>query len=331
LLRSSLSPSNASVLLLAASYNLFMSYPLLRFPLMLSIAAAVITIGLKTAAYLVTGSVGLFSDALESGVNLLAGCTAYFSLWYASRPVDRNHTYGHEKFEFFSSGIEGLLVLLAGFGTAWYAVLRFLNPQPLQSLGLGTAISLGATLVNFVVALILLRVGRKHASIILEANGQHLMTDVWTSFGVVAGVAMVMLTGVQELDPLVAGIVGLNITWTGFSLMRRSFNGLMDHALLPDEQQAIRKAIRAHLPAGSDFHALRTRQAGSRQFADFHLLVPGRKTVREAHAISHLVADGLKARVPRLEVTIHIEPIDEQESWEPEYLERLGEPVAPPK
>ena len=306
-----------------------MSSSHLHLPLRLSIAAAVITIAMKTAAYLLTGSVGLFSDALESGVNLMAGLTASFSLWYASRPVDASHTYGHEKFEFFSSGMEGLLVLIAGLGTAWYAGVRFLHPQPLQELGLGVAIALGATFVNLVVGLILLRSGRKHSSIILEANGQHLLTDVWTSFGVVAGIALVMLTDLWWLDPAVAAIVGLNITWTGFDLVKRSFNGLMDHSLPPAEQQALREAIRAHLPEGADFHALRTRQAGSRQFADFHLLVPGRKTVREAHMISHHVADGVKRLLPRLELTIHIEPIDEKESWEPE-LEQLGEPPAPP-
>lgn len=305
-----------------------MSSSHLHAPLRLSIAAAVITIAMKFTAYALTGSVGLFSDALESFVNLLAACTASFSLWYASRPVDPSHTYGHEKFEFFSSGLEGLLVLVAGLGTAWYAVSRLLHPQPLEDLGLGTAIVLGATLVNFIVAMILLRTGRKHASIILEANGQHLMTDVWTSVGVVVGVTLVILTDFQWFDPIVAGAVGINIIWTGFGLLRRSFNGLMDHSLPTHEQDGIREAIRAHLPQGADFHALRTRQAGSRQFADFHLLVPGRKSVREAHAISHRVADGVKGKFPRLELTIHIEPIDEKESFEPE-LEQLGEVPAP--
>lgn len=301
----------------------------LRGPIVLSIAAAVITIGMKATAYVLTGSVGLFSDALESGVNLLAAATAYFSLWYAAHPIDATHTYGHEKIEYFSSGVEGLLVLIAGIGTAWYAVSRLLAPQPLTSLDVGVAISIAASLLNLAVAIILLRAGKRHNSIVLEADGQHLMTDVWTSFGVVVGIVLVMVTDINLFDPLVAGIVGLNIMWTGFGLVRKSFNGLMDHALPIPEQEAIRAAIREFMPQGSDFHALRTRQAGSRQFADFHLLVPGRKSVRDAHAISHRVADGLKTRFPRLEVTIHIEPIDEKESWEPEYLEQLGEPSRP--
>jgi cation diffusion facilitator family transporter len=301
----------------------------LRGPIVLSILAAIFTIGLKTTAYLLTGSVGLFSDALESGVNLLAAGTAYFSLWYAAHPVDATHTYGHEKIEYFSSGMEGLLILIAGLGTTWFAITRMLAPQPLESLGLGTAITLVATLINLVVAIVLMRAARKHASIVLEADGHHLMTDVLTSFGVVAGMGLVLATDVTLFDPLIAAIIGLNILWTGFTLVRKSFNGLMDHALPTAEQDALRAAIRELLPRGADFHALRTRQAGSRQFADFHLLVPGRKSVREAHTISHRIMDGLKTKLPRLEVTIHIEPIDDAASWEPEVLEPLGEPIHP--
>lgn len=302
--------------------------PPLQWPLRLSVAAAVLTILMKFVAYLLTGSVGFFSDALESLVNLLAAAAAVFSLWYSSRPVDANHTYGHEKFAFFSSGLEGLLIILAGLGTAWYAVMRWLYPQPLEALSVGTLIVLAATLVNFAVALILLRAGRRHSSIILEANGQHLMADVWTSLGVIIGVSLVMITQQLWFDPLVALIVGGNIIWTGLGLVRRAFNGLMDHALPNADQEAIRAAIRDHLPSGADFHALRTRQAGSRQFADFHLLLPGDKSVHEAHSISHAVMDGVKAQFPQLELTVHIEPIDEKESWEPE-LKQLGESPTP--
>lgn len=307
-----------------------MSAKLPSWPIALSILAAVVTIGMKSIAYAVTGSVGLFSDALESGVNLLAAVTAYFSLLYAARPADASHTYGHEKIEFFSSGLEGVLILVAGVGTAVYAVRRLIHPQPLVGLEIGVIISLGASAINLVVARVLLHYGRMHRSIVLEADGQHLMTDVWTSLGVLGGLSLVMLTGVKELDPLLAIAVGLNIVWTGFGLIRRSFNGLMDHALPAAEQEQIRDVIRANLPAGADFHGLRTRQAGARRFIEFHLLVEGDLSVRAAHAIAHRVENALTTAIPGLEVVIHVEPVDERESWEPEYLERLGEPGGPP-
>jgi cation diffusion facilitator family transporter len=301
-----------------------------RWPIGLSILAAVVTVGMKSAAYAITGSVGLFSDALESLVNLVAAVTAYISLTYAARPADPTHTYGHEKIEFFSSGLEGVLILVAGVGTAGYAVRRFVHPQELESLELGTLIALAASGVNFVVARVLLHHGRKHRSIVLEADGHHLMSDVITSVGVVAGLGLVMLTGLQFLDPVLAIAVGLNITWTGFGLVRRSFNGLMDHALPPEEQEQIRTMIQANLPAGATYHALRTRQAGARRFAEFHLLVAGDLSVREAHHLAHKIDDALTAALPGLEVVTHIEPVDERESWEPEYLRQLGEPESPP-
>jgi cation diffusion facilitator family transporter len=307
-----------------------MTQPLPRWPIVLSIAAAVITIGMKATAYAITGSVGLFSDALESVVNLLAAVTAYFSLLYAARPADPSHTYGHEKIEFFSSGLEGLLILLAGLGTAAYAVQRLIAPQPLAALEWGVAISLAASAVNLVVARVLLRYGRKHRSIVLEADGQHLMSDVWTSVGVVVGIVLVILTDYKVLDPLLAIAVGLNITWTGVGLIRRSVNGLMDHALPASEQEQIRQVIRANLPPGAQFHALRTRQAGARRFIEFHLLVNGDQTVRQAHHTAHAIEAALAAALPGLEVLVHVEPVDERESWEPEYLERLGEPTTPP-
>jgi cation diffusion facilitator family transporter len=301
-----------------------------RWPIVLSIVAAVVTIGMKATAYAVTGSVGLLSDALESGVNLLAAVTAYFSLVYAARPADPNHTYGHEKIEFFSSGLEGLLIVFAGLGTAAYAVQRLLAPQPLAALEWGVVISLAASAVNLVVARVLLRYGKKHRSIVLEADGQHLMSDVWTSVGVIAGIVLVILTDYKVLDPLLAIAVGLNITWTGVGLIRRSFNGLMDHALPAAEQGQIREVIRANLPPGAQFHALRTRQAGARRFIEFHLLVNGDQTVRQAHHTAHDIEHALTAALPGLEVVVHVEPVDERESWEPEYLERLGEPTTPP-
>lgn len=291
----------------------------------LSILAAVTTIGMKSAAYLLTGSVGLLSDALESGVNLLAAVTAYFSLWYSARPADETHTFGHEKIEFFASGLEGMLILVAGLGTAAYAVERLVRPQPLQSLELGTGIALAATCVNLVVARILLRVGRAERSVVLEADGHHLMTDVFTSAGIIGGLALVTLTGVTVLDPLLAILVGLNILLTGVRLMRRSFNGLMDHSLPHAEQKKLRETIRGMLPEGTDFHALRTRQAGATTFAEFHLLVSGGMSVRDAHKLAHLVEDQLRGAMPNIAVTIHVEPIEDESSWEQVELARLGE------
>jgi cation diffusion facilitator family transporter len=302
----------------------------LRWPIYLSILAAVLTIGMKGTAYALTGSVGLLSDALESGVNLLAAVTAYVSLRYSARPADATHTYGHEKIEFFSSGLEGALIMAAGVVTAVYGVHRLVYRQPLESLEAGALIALAASGVNFVVARVLLAQGRKHRSIVLEADGKHLMSDVVTSVGVVTGLGLVMLTHLEFLDPLLAIAVGLNITWTGGELVRRSFNGLMDHALPPAEQEAIRAVIQAHLPAGATFHAVRTREAGTRRFVEFHLLVDGDLPVREAHDLAHRVEDALTAAFPGIEVVIHIEPVDEQTSWEPEYLERLGEQGTPP-
>lgn len=302
----------------------------LRWPLVLSIGAAVVTIGMKGTAYAVTGSVGLFSDALESGVNLFAAVVAYLSLLYAARPADPSHAYGHEKIEYLSSGLEGALVLAAGLGTAGYAVRRILYPEPLANLQIGTAVALAASAVNFAVARVLLHYGRKHRSIVLEADGKHLMSDVWTSVGVVAGIGLVVLTGYQVLDALVAGVVGLHIMWTGGELIRRSFDGLMDHALPTIEQDQIRAVIAAKLPPGATFHALRTRQAGARRFAEFHLLVAGDQSVRAAHHLGHEIEAALVEALPGLEVLFHVEPVDERESWEGEYLERLGEVPHPP-
>jgi cation diffusion facilitator family transporter len=253
--------------------------------------------------------------------------TAYVALWYASRPADPTHAYGHEKIEYFSSGLEGALIIIAGLGTAGYAIRRLVYPQPLSDLEIGTVIGLVAAGVNLVAARVLLHYGKKHNSIVLEADGKHLMADVWTSVGVLAGIVLVIITGWTWLDPLLAIAVGLNIVWTGGELVHRSFNGLMDHALPAAEQEQIRAVIRAHLPGGADFHLLRTRQAGARRFVEFHLLVDGDQTVRAAHHVAHAVEAALVAALPGLEVTIHVEPVDEEESWESEEMKKLGEPV----
>jgi cation diffusion facilitator family transporter len=297
----------------------------LRRPLWFAILAALLTSLLKLAAYWYTQSVGLLSDAAESGVNLVAAVTALASLWYSSQPVDRNHTYGHEKIEYFSSGIEGMLIAAAALGIAWYAIRRLVVPEPIQQLGLGTAMALAASAINFGVGLWLLRVGRRHNSIVLEADGQHLMTDVWTSVAVVAGLGLVALTGIQQLDPILALAMAANILWTGFGLVRRSFNGLMDHALPAGELVAVRQAIESRLEPGTTFHALRTRQAGAHRFIDFHLLVPGSCSVEAAHRQAVKLEDAIRSALPRAEVVVHIEPIDELASWQDSELLAIEE------
>jgi cation diffusion facilitator family transporter len=287
----------------------------LKYPIFLSILAAVATIALKSAAYLLTGSVGLLSDAVESLVNLVAAVTAYLSLRYAARPVDASHTYGHEKIEFFSSGLEGVLIAVAAASIAWYAVRRLLEPELLQPLGLGLALALIASVINGAVAVVLLRAGRKHGSIVLEADGRHLLTDVWTSAAVLAGLGLVWLTGLYVLDPLIALAVAVNILWTGFRLIHRSFDGLMDHALPAEEQAAVRSAIEQRLGPNMAYHALRTRQAGRRRFVDFHLLVPGSLSVQQAHTLTGEIEDAVRDTLPEMEVSVHIEPIEDSAAW----------------
>jgi len=313
-----------------------MSQAHLRYPILLSILAAVVTLGLKFTAYWLTGSVGLLSDALESLVNLAAAVTALGCLIYAGRPVDPSHTYGHEKIEYFSSGLEGVLILVAAGGIAWYAALRLFVPEPLESLGVGTVTAFAASLVNLAVARILLRVGRQTGSIVLEADGHHLMTDVWTSFAVIVGLALVWglgrigYPGWEILDAIVALGVAANIVRTAWGLIARSFNGLMDHALPEAEVAMLRAAIHAVVPPGLHFHALRTRQAGSRRFVDFHLLVPGRWTVQKAHDFAEQVEAAVRLAFPGTEVTIHIEPIEAPASWhDSELLPLEGEAEIP--
>jgi cation diffusion facilitator family transporter len=297
-----------------------MAWPHLKYPILLSIGAAVVTMALKLVASYLTGSVGLFSDAAEGVLNLVAAGTAFFSLWYASRPVDPSHTYGHEKIEYFSSGLEGMLVLAAAGGIAWYAVVHLLNPHAVEALDLGVTLNLAATVINLVVAQLLLRVARKHESIVLEAEGRHLMSDVWISLAVVVGLGLVWLTGRLWLDALVGLLAAVRIAWTGLDLLRVSFDGLMDHALPEAEQSAVRAAIEANLQPGMDYHALRTRKAGSRRFVDFHLLVPGVCSVRRAHEWTKQIEEAIQAALPGMEITVHIEPIEDRAAWEDSAL-----------
>ncbi len=289
--------------------------PLTRTAL-LAVVAAVATIALKAAAYFVTGSVSLLSDAVESTANFVAALTALFAVWYAARPIDRNHNYGHEKVEFFASGLEGTLILIAAGGIAYLAIERLLNPQPLEGFGPGVAIAIVASLINVVVARLLIKTGRAHRSIALEADGRHLMTDVVTSAGVVIGLVLVRLTGVDAIDPILALVVAANVLWTGISLIRASIDGLMDTALPEQDVKDVRQAIEARLTADETYHALRTRRAGSRQFVDFHLLVPGDQSVHRAHEITHRIEHAVNEVLPGAETTVHIEPIEDPRAWD---------------
>ena len=275
----------------------------------LSISAAVVTIALKLVAYRLTGSVGLLSDAIESVVNLVGGIMALAMLTVAARPADEDHPYGHTKAEYFSSGVEGSLILLAAVSIGYAAVGRLIAPKPLEQVGLGLAVSVLASLVNLVVALLLLRVGRKRNSITLEANAQHLLTDVWTSVGVVAGVGAVALTGWQRLDPIVALGVAANIIWTGMGIVRRSTAGLMDSALSAEDQATVGRVLQAHQQGGPQFHKLQTRQAGARKFVSVHVQVPGDWTVDRGHQVAGRIASDIRQALPEASVTTHLEPL----------------------
>lgn len=284
----------------------------------LSIAAAVTTIALKYGAYAVTGSVGLLSDALESVVNLVAAVLALFAIRIASRPADETHPYGHGKVEYFSAGAEGLMIVVAAGLIIWSAVGRLLSPQPLEALGLGLAITVVATAVNAAVGLLVLRAGRRHRSITLVADGKHLLTDVWTSIGVLAGVGLVAVTGWLPLDALVAIAVAVNILWTGYTLVSASTRGLMDHAMPAAEVALVRAALSEVSSAHEnvEFHALQTREAGRQRFVSVHVLVPGEWSVARGHDLLEDLEDAIKAAVPGSEVHTHLEPLEDPRSYE---------------
>jgi len=288
----------------------------------LSIAAAVFTIALKTVAYFLTGSVGLLSDALESLVNLAGAVMALSMLTVAARPPDDDHLYGHGKAEYFSSFFEGVLILLAAGGIVLASVERLVRPRPLEQLGLGLLVSVIASLVNLGVALVLLRAGRRHHSITLEANARHLLTDVWTSAGVVVGVGAVSLTSWLWLDPVVALVVAGNIIVTGVRIVRQSVSGLMDAALPVAELAGLRAVLDSYATGGVQFHALRTRQAGARRFVSVHVLVPGRWTVRRGHQLLERIEADIRHVLPNATVFTHLEPSDDPASFDDQALDR---------
>ncbi|HJW28184.1 MAG TPA: cation diffusion facilitator family transporter [Saprospiraceae bacterium] len=281
----------------------------------LSISAAILTIGLKAVAYLLTGSVGLLSDAMESLVNLVGALMALAMLTIAARPADEDHAYGHSKAEYFSSGAEGTLILIAAGSIAAAAAQRLISPKPLEQIGLGLGVSVAASLVNLFVALVLLKAAKSYNSITLKANAHHLLTDVWTSVGVVVGVAAVAFTGWERLDPVVALIVAGNIVWSGIRIVRESVMGLMDTALPIDELNTIQEVLKRHCQQDVQCHALRTRQAGSRRFVSVHVLVPGDWTVDRGHKLLERMEDDIRSALSNVTVLTHLEPIQDPASW----------------
>jgi cation diffusion facilitator family transporter len=292
----------------------------------LSIAAAIGTMALKGLAYHLTGSVGLLSDALESLVNLAGALMALAMLTAAARPPDEDHAYGHSKAEYFSSVVEGTLILIAAISIGAAAIERLLHPRPLEQIGVGLAVSVAASFVNLGVALVLLRAGKRERSIALVAGAHHLLTDVWTSAGVVGGVGAVALTGWQPLDPIVALVVAANILWAGYRLVRTSVDGLMDKALPAEEHAALRRVLDTHAANGIQYHALRTRESGARRFVSVHVLVPGAWTVHHGHALLERIEADIRAVVPNVTVLTHLESLDDPASWDDQALDRTLPP-----
>ncbi|HSF20972.1 MAG TPA: cation diffusion facilitator family transporter [Burkholderiales bacterium] len=288
----------------------------------LSIAAAVATIALKTLAWWLTDSVGLLSDAIEGTINLVGATVALAMISVAARPPDSDHAFGYTKAEYFASGLEGTLILLAAIAIGFAAIDRLITPRPLEHVGAGLAVSAAASLINYGVARRLYQAGQHYRSIALEADARHLMTDVWTSAGVIFGVAAVWVTGWARLDPLIALAVAANIVWSGYRLMQRSIHGLLDRALPPDRMRVLEGALERYRARGIDFHALRTRQAGTRSFVTLHVLVPAAWTVAQGHDLAHEVEKDIHAVLPDAVVLTHVEPLGYPESYQDVDLDR---------
>jgi len=289
----------------------------------LSIAAAITTILLKSGAYLLTGSVGLLSDAVESVVNLLGGLMALWMLTIAARPADESHLYGHSKAEYFASGVEGFLILIASVSIAFAAIQRLIHPQDLEKVGWGLVVSVAASVINFIVARILLKAGKNNNSITLEADSAHLMTDVWTSIGVILAVFVVSISHWRIIDPIIALIVAANIIWTGVQLLSRSVSGLMDIALPSSEQKEIDEILNKYRQVGIEFHALLTRQSAARKFISVHILVPGKMSVHDGHHIAENFEHDILDLFGNAVVITHLEPIDDEISSHDIHLDRV--------
>ncbi len=288
----------------------------------LSMATALLTIALKTGAYLLTGSVGLLSDAVESLVNLAGAMLALVMLSYAARPADEKHPFGHSKAEYFSSAFEGLLIIFAAIAIIYTASGRLFHPRPLEQMGIGLVASLIASLLNFATARILLRAGKQYESITLEADGQHLMTDVWTSAGVVVGLACAWLTGWIWLDAVIAILVALHIILTGAGILRRSFDGLMDAALPAEELEKITQAMATYQRQGIAFHELQARRAASERFIAVHMLFPGDWTVHRAHCLAEDFENDVRMQLKNTTITTHLESLEDSRSFHHIYHEK---------
>lgn len=284
----------------------------------LSIAASLTTMALKFGAFFLTGSVGLFSDAVESVVNLAAGIIALTAIILSQRPADGHHAYGHGKVEYFSSGAEGILVCLAAVGIAFASINRFLHPQPIAALGAGIFVATMAALVNLGTARVMLRAAKEYESIVLEADAKHLLTDVWTSVALVSALLIMAFTppAWQVLDPVLGLGMSVYIAWTGLGLIRRSVSGLMDVGLPDEEIRRIVAIIQEIGGPNNSFHALRTRRAGMVRFVDFHFLVPGTMSVQESHDVCTAIEDALVALWPKTQTTIHVEPLEDHASFD---------------
>lgn len=288
----------------------------------LSVITAIVIIFLKVAAYLLTGSIGFLSDALESGANIIAAIITLIALVVAARPPDREHAYGHSKAEYLSSGAEGTLILLAAVFIIIQAISRFLNPEPLEQVGLGLVVSAVAALINFIVARILAQAGTRYQSDALAADAKHLLTDVWTSVGVIVGVALVGITGWLWLDPMIALVVALQIMITGFKLVRSAVNGLLDAGLPEKEVSQIQEILNGYMESGMSYHALRTRRAGAQRFISVHIQVPGNWSVQRGHELMEAIELDMRKILSPINVTTHIEPVEDPISWQDTPLNR---------
>jgi len=287
-----------------------------------SIGASVLTIILKLGAFALTNSVSLLSDALESLVNLLAATITFFMVRLAHKPADESHPYGHSKAEYISSTAEGMFIIIAAGAIIFTAVQRLLNPSPLEAPGLGLLFSIAASLINLIVGLTLIKNGKKRNSLALEADGHHLMTDVYTTVGVLIGLAIVYMTKLYILDPIIAIIVGLNIIFAGFSIIQKSFSGFMDSAIDRGYIKYINTVFEEYTIKKIVFHGLRTRRSGSRNFITFHVLVPGIWTVQNAHSLVEEIEKKLRDTIPNSTIDTHIEPLEDPVSWADTELDR---------
>lgn len=290
-----------------------------------SIAVALVTITLKFVAWALTGSVGLLSDAAESVVNLVAAGVALIVILWSTRPADEDHAYGHEKADYLSAALEGALILLAAVTIAYAAIERLINPVELTAVGVGLAVSAFASLLNLVAGRLLIRTGREESSLVLVADGRHLMTDVITSAGVIGGVGLVWLTGWEQLDPIIALLVAANIIRTGIGLVSDSLSGLMDKALPDHELTRVGEILDLYENHEIHFHALRTRQAGRRTFISVHVLVPGEWSVKQGHDLLERLEGDLRGPFEQATIFTHLEPIEDPVSFADTELDRAQE------